>query len=376
MLHRHRDPTVPDPGVDRSGLVMGVDKPDATNTGVLTGVTRATINGNVSLGAGGLLKDKNVHGRVITSGSGWRIENCLIDGGTSNPGPLIECYVSGGGLVVDSEICSTPTNMHWNWNGPTGHSFTLLRCNIHHTTDGVGIFKTAPAGGGPGTTYNCNVIVQQCWIHDLAWWTANTGGIVHSDTETHNDGIQLQGGTNLQVLGNTIDAYHAHQFSHWWTVGQDPSEPYNFIAAQSLPSSAPYYGGPYQGARSYLYANRGTGDNASGRYNVGNISALMLNRNQGNVHSVNVTDNWFNGGNACVNGGLTRLSGEELGVFYRNKFDHGQGNAGLSITPGSDNTLTFLINSSYVGHVDGGVGTSNKNIYADNSVEVNFRITG
>jgi len=370
-LRRHRDAQIPDPGIDRSGLVMGVDKPDATNTGVLPGISRATVNGNVTLGAGGLLKDKNVHGRVITTGANWRIENCLIDGGASTPGQLVECQVAAtSGIIIDSEICSTPANMHWNWNGPTGHNFQVIRCNIHHVTDGVGVFKTSANGGGSGVTYNSGVTVTQSWIHDLAWWSAATGGIVHSDTTTHNDGIQIQGGTSTVITGNTIDAYLAQNFAHWWTVGQDLTEPYTFIAQRSLPTAAPYYGGPFQ-----TIPDRGTGAFATGRYNSGaSLAAVMVNRNVGNVSATTITDNWINGGKAAINGGLVRVSGEEFGDVLRNKFDRGQGLD--NGTPGGDTTYTVLINSSYVGHVNGGVGTGDKNYYVDDNTEVLFRITG
>jgi hypothetical protein len=375
---RYVDQTIVIPPPDRESLVMGVDKPDATNTGVLPNVSRTTSTGNITLGTNGVLQNRNVLGRVIITGANVIVRNCRISGGASNPGPLIECYSGSvsNAQIIDCDIGMLDnSNAHWNWNGPTGHGFTLLRCNIHHTTDGVGIFKTSANGGGAGVTYNAGVTVKQCWIHDLAWWTAATGGVVHSDTETHSDGIQIQGGTHVQILGNTIDAYLAKQYAHWWTVGQSLTEPYNFIAAQSLPTPAPYYGGPYQGGRAYLFPDRGTGTFATGRYNVGQLAALMINNNVGRVHSLTVTDNWINGGKAAINGGLVRASGENLGTFHRNKFDRGQGLD--NGTPGGNSTYTVLISSSWApSFVDGGQGTGNKNYYLDNGTEVNFRITG
>jgi hypothetical protein len=364
--------------LDRSTLVMGVDKPDASNTGVLPGVSRTTTTGNITLSTNGaVLENRNVNGRVIVTAANCIIRNCYINGGSSTPAPLVECY-SGSVVncqIIDCEIGPTLANAHWNWQCVTGHDFTVLRCNLYRGTDNIGIFKTSTNGGGSGVTYNCGVTVQQSWLHDLAWWTASTTGVVHpSDTEDHSDLIQIQGGTHAQILGNTMEATSAHQYAHWWTVGNSETEPYNFIAAQSLPAGAPYYGGPYQGGRAYLFPDRGTGNNANGRYNTGQLAALMINRNVGHVHSLNVTDNWMSGGDACINGGLTWLSGENLGTFYRNKFGHNQGLDGG--TPGGNNTYTVLIDSSYVGHVDGGVGGANKNYYEDNLVEINFRITG
>jgi hypothetical protein len=358
---RYVDQTIVVPPPDRESLVMGVDKPDATNTGVLPNVSRTTTTGNITLGTNGVLQNRNVLGRVIITGANVIVRNCRISGGASNPGPLIECYSSGvsNAQIIDCDIGMLDnSNAHWNWNGPTGHDF-----------------KTSTNGGGAGVTYNAGVTVKQCWIHDLAWWTAATGGVVHSDTETHSDVIQIQGGTHVQVLGNTLDAYLAKQYAHWWTVGQSETEPYSFIAAQSLPTPAPYYGGPYQGGRAYLYPDRGTGNFANGRYNVGQLAALMINNNVGRVHSLTVTDNWINGGKAAINGGLVRASGENLGTFYRNKFDRGQGLD--NGTPGGNSTYTVLISSSWApSFVDGGQGTGNKNYYLDDGTEVNFRING
>ncbi len=372
-LRVYTDPTFVPPIVDRDSLVMGVDKPDADNTGCLPGVARTTIVGNVTLGTNGRLENKNVLGRVIVTGANVVISNCRISGGASNPGPLVECYVAGVSncLIIDSEIGPLDNgNAHWNWNGPTGHDFVIKRCNIHHTTDGVGIFKTSANGGGSGVTYNVGVTVTQSWIHDLAWWSAATGGVVHSDTTTHNDVIQIQGGTNTVITGNTLDAYLAQNFAHWWTVGQSLAEPYTFIAQRSLPTPAPYYGGPFQ-----TIPDRGTGTFATGRYNNGaSLAAVMVNRNVGHVHDTTITDNWINGGKAAINGGLVRVSGEEFGDVLRNKFDRGQGLD--NGTPGGDTTYTVLINSSYVGHVNGGVGTADKNYYVDDNTEVLFRITG
>lgn len=365
--------------IDRDDLVLGVDKPDATNTGVLPGVSRTTTSGNITMStAGGVLENRNVLGRVIVTAANVTIRNCRISGGASTPAPMVECYGAGVSncQIIDCTIGPLDnSNNHWNWQCVTGHDFKVIRCDLSGTTDLVGVFKTSNNGGGAGVTYNCGVTVQQSWLHDAAFWTASTTGIVHpSDTENHADLIQIQGGTNLQVLGNTMTAFSKHQWAHWWTVGNSETEPYSFVTENSLPSAAPYYDGPFQGGRAYLYPDRGTGTNATGRYNTGQLAALMINRNVGHVHSLTVTDNWMDGGDACINGGLTWLAGENLGTFHRNKFGHGQGLDGG--TPGGNNTYTVLIDSSYVGHVDGGQGTANKNIYEDNSVEINFRITG
>ena len=70
--------------LDRDDLVMGVDKPNADNTGVLPGVSRTTTSGNITLSTtGAVLENRNVLGRVIVTASNCIIRNCRISGGSS-----------------------------------------------------------------------------------------------------------------------------------------------------------------------------------------------------------------------------------------------------------------------------------------------------
>lgn len=60
-----------------------------------------------------------------------------------------------------------------------GRNYTLTRCNIHGTVDGVKL--------------GSNVTVQDCWIHDLAIGPG-----------THNDGMQSLGSDDVTIVRNTV----------------------------------------------------------------------------------------------------------------------------------------------------------------------------
>lgn len=366
-----RTASAPTPGVitpSRDDLEIGVDEPTASNTGTFPGVALETVNGNVTLSTPNFTyKNKDVAGWINITAANVTVENCRIRGtsGTApaDGTPLVKCTGNGvvGAVIKDCEIA--PDWPHWNWDaGVSGHDFTLLRCNIHHVTDGVNVFHS-----GLGNVYDSNVVIQQNYIHDLAYWTAATTNVVHpSDTQTHNDCIQHMGGRGTQILGNALWAYHSHQYAHWKTVGASETEPYAFIPLQSLAAGNPGYGGPFR-----VVGDRGTGTNADGRYNQNALAALQIGVEVGRSIEMVVHDNWLRGGNFTVNCGIVRNTGlgdTTLGSFLRNRFDQGQ-------CQGTQphNTQTINVNTSWAGNVTSGAGTADANYYIADGFEINFR---
>lgn len=350
------------PAGSRSGLIIGVDKPGPTNTGILPGVSLTTSSGNITVTSPNVtLENLDIFGKVTIQAANCIIRNCRIRGLNSSPGSsdafLVSC-TSGSCVNALIEDCTfVPDYPHWNWDsGVSGHDYTIRRCDISGVVDGLNVYNTSAS-----QPYASNVIIDQNWIHDLGQWSAATGGVVHpSDTVTHNDGIQHQGGYGTLMRGNTIDAYYKRQYGHW-VVTNPGTEPYVTVTLNSLPDGGPYATIP----------DRGTGNSASGRYNWGNLSALMLNQNVGDSYDLTFTDNWVNGASIPVNGGsLTRHTGQNLGTFYRNKFSRDQGQQ----SSGGNNTYTFNLDTTWVGNVSGGVGTGNANIYLSDGAEVNFRV--
>lgn len=350
-----------------TSLTVETDEPTADTTGYYPAIPRTSVSGDVTLSTPGqVYENKTVSGRISVTAANVTIRNCLIQGQNLAPTGtyLVQATNAGvSGLVVeDCEI--VPQYPHWGWNGIGGHDFTARRLNIHHVTDGVGI-----AGE--------NVVLEQLYIHDLAWWTAASGGVVHtSDTETHNDCIQHHYGIGAVIRGCRLDAYFARQYGHWWVT--NPSvEPYTTIALQSLSAGAPGFGGPYQVIPNRPATNgttpaSGINNEANGRYNVDDLACYMINALGFPTTDITFHGNWCRGGNFGVNGGLSRSAGQNLGTFYRNKFSRDQGNQGSE----GNTTHTITLDSTWTGNVDGGVGTSNKNYYLDDGAEILFRTNG
>ena len=70
-----------------------------------------------------------------------------------------------------------------------GWNYTALRVNMHGTVDGAKFY-------GP------NILVQDSWIHGLVTYAhdpAQNGG------QSHNDGVQVLSGSNMRIIGNTIE---------------------------------------------------------------------------------------------------------------------------------------------------------------------------
>ena len=74
-----------------------------------------------------------------------------------------------------------------------GWQFELYRCHLSRGVDGVGIYKTS-------APYAAAVKVKGCLIEDLAFTYPDRD---HSDG-THTDCIQIQGGTDIEIVGNSL----------------------------------------------------------------------------------------------------------------------------------------------------------------------------
>jgi hypothetical protein len=303
----------------RDAIGIGV-MPDSSNTGVLPGVARTTTTGDITITVNGtVLQNQTINGKVIVKAANVTIRNCLIQGPNSavpSSGGSQQFLVSfNDPACVNAQMidCTlAPQHPFAAFSATNGHDYLAKRCHVYHCVDGFGIYNTTAS-----QPYACNVVLQQNYVHDLAWWTAATTGVVHpSDTHTHNDCVQIQGGTGLQLLGNRFDAQYSRQFAHWQATSIT-AEPYTSVGLNSLSD-----GGPFE-----VLPNRGTGLEADGRYNWLDLSCLMINQSVGASHSIVCMDNWFSGGQFNINGGSdTTYNGTDgFGTFYRNRFGRDQG---------------------------------------------------
>lgn len=150
--------------------------PDATNTGVPAGVT-LTNSGSVTVNTNGAVIQnlRITDGQIIVNANNVTIRNVRITGCTYYP---ID-YASGRtGLVIeDTEIASDcpQTTACMSFSNYTARR---VKCS----------------GGSDGFKANSNVTIEDSYIYGLA-----------VTQDSHNDGIQSTGGSNVTLRHNTID---------------------------------------------------------------------------------------------------------------------------------------------------------------------------
>lgn len=152
--------------------------PDATNTGVPSGITLLPSGDVVVTKAGTVISGLDIKGTVYIAADNVTIENCKI---TSNSFSAVQIKIGVSGAVVqDCTIDGTGRNNEGS-SGITGAG-TFLRNNIYNVENGLNI------GPGKGT------VIEGNYIHDLK----ATGS-------PHYDGIQIDGGqTDTIVRNNTV----------------------------------------------------------------------------------------------------------------------------------------------------------------------------
>lgn len=302
----------------REALVMGVDKPNAGNTGVLPGVPRTDVTssstwpGTGTLQPGYTYANLNVKYRpsppVGTDPITYRNVNFM---GPLSPDPgggqgLCQSTNNGHSPQIFIDCSFHPQNPHWNWNGTIGHHFTALRCDFSGSVDSIGAYNT----NAGFQAADLGILVQQCYLHDHGYWP-NPPDTSHSDG-SHPDGVQQQGGAGMVLRGNNIQGFIGAEF----------------------------------GLNSF-----GTNHTNACIQTGPSVGAITLNDWQ---------YNWFDGGAASINigGGLASYPGD-FGIVKNNKFGHNQ-RAG--------DTFCILRPAGLV--CDFGVGTAAENVFEDTGLPI------
>jgi hypothetical protein len=200
----HRPGHSPWPIASRDSLAYGTYEPSTTTAGLTSSEASLTALNSPSattytLSSGETITGKIIYGKVLPPATGdAELRNCLILGSpnalTSGNDGCLTMTGAHTGIVrlYDCEI--RPQAESAGRNCILGGNFELFRCWLHGGEDGVGIY---PASGN-GTA--ANVKVKGCLIEDMAYIYPDRD---HSDG-SHADGIQIQGGTNIEVVGNAI----------------------------------------------------------------------------------------------------------------------------------------------------------------------------
>ncbi len=166
--------------------------PSAANTGVPAGTALTVQTGNLTITTPGTVIDgKDIRGYVVVKAPNVTIKRSIIRGGeaaTSNR-PLLAITQAGASNFLVEDVTVTPMNPTPYVNGINmNQSGTIRRANISGTVDGIMI-------------YGDGVRVGILYFHDFVHYLndPNWGG-----GPSHDDAIQVQAGTGVQIVGNTL----------------------------------------------------------------------------------------------------------------------------------------------------------------------------
>lgn len=231
-------------------------KPSNKNTGVSPNVTLGDFDGSsLNLTSANTTYDgARFSGLPGLAAPNLTFNDCLFQGvpgqlGMPNSGGSVKASNANVKNAVFNRCTFRPATGSNASIGLVGHDFTLDRCDISGVVDGVRIYNGADPNGPSG------VEMHGTYIHDLSYYTPFSG---HSDNQTHNDGVQIEGGTGTLLSGCYISARaDAHP---------------NFGAGPTATQLPPYV-----------------------------LSALIITPNVGEVHNTRAEYNWFDGGYAPIN---------------------------------------------------------------------------
>ena len=173
-------------------------KPSASNTGVPAGTALTVHNGDLTITTPGTVIDgKDIRGYVAIKAANVTIKRSIIRGGAAATvnRALLAATQSGAGNFLIEDVKIAPTNPTPYINGINANqSGTIRRADISGTVDGIMI-------------YGSGVRVENSYLHDFAHYLNDpnwNGG------PSHDDAIQVQAGTGVQIVGNTLTgAYNA-----------------------------------------------------------------------------------------------------------------------------------------------------------------------
>jgi hypothetical protein len=167
------------PGTSSSSSSSGAGSsggwPNATNTGVPSG-TSLTPSGSITVTTeGAVVENLDIAGSITVLANNVTIRKVRITSGDYYPIRYFD-NDNTGLLVEDSEIVGLSGNVT---SAIAFQHYTARRLNIHGMADGL--------------KADADVLIEDCWIHDLS----NGSG-------EHNDGVQSTGGKGVTIRHNSI----------------------------------------------------------------------------------------------------------------------------------------------------------------------------
>jgi hypothetical protein len=169
------DGSIDAPVGDSSIAPCARPKPGPTNTGVPVG-TVLKKSGSIKVEAkGAIVEDLDIEGEIQILADDVTIRRVHVKSGDYYPIRYFD-NDNVGLLIEDSEIEGTSDDVT---AGLSFANYTARRVNVHGTADG---FKA-----------DSNVLIEDCWIHDL-----------RNGPGQHNDGVQSTGGKGVTLRHNAV----------------------------------------------------------------------------------------------------------------------------------------------------------------------------
>ncbi len=166
----------------------------ANSAGVPKGASLQKVTGDIRIREPGtVLSNLDIHGYVSVEADNVTIKTSIIRGGDAaktNRALVMAWWGARNLKIVDSTLFAKNPSLHVD--GISGSGFTAERVNVYGVVDGIKVIGS-------------NVTVKDSWLHSP----------IHSDNDpnqkdgkTHDDGIQVVGGTGIQIERNLIEGFH------------------------------------------------------------------------------------------------------------------------------------------------------------------------
>jgi hypothetical protein len=165
----------------------GVVQPGAANTGVPAGTSLRTHVGDLVVTVPGTVIDGlDIHGFVKIQAENVTVRRSIVRGRPVTTQSSLVHSTAKGFVIEDSELVAAHPSPYVD--GLKGHGFTARRLNIH------GVVDTA-------LIYGSNSRIESSWLHDNLHYEQDP---MWGGKPSHDDSIQVQGGSNIRLVGNNI----------------------------------------------------------------------------------------------------------------------------------------------------------------------------
>ncbi|MFA4840830.1 MAG: hypothetical protein WC580_03895 [Agrococcus sp.] len=176
--------------VDRAAAVTQA-MPGPDNTGVPAGTSLRVQRGNMVITTPGtVVSGLDIYGSVDVRARNVTIRNSIIRGDAAGSQDFLVRSASDAAslTITDSEL--VPTVQTPRINGLRGWNINAARLDISKVIDPAHFWGTG------------NVQLRDSWIHDNLHYTNDPGW---NGGPSHDDGIQIQGGSGYWITGNRIE---------------------------------------------------------------------------------------------------------------------------------------------------------------------------